>query len=131
MPVGVLMLVALLAAGRHGEHIDIAQANGLRSLPDEMHADVAQLGGQARFVAIEAGSITVRRSVEDCVRRPPSRGNWHSPARAAMCSSTTLHTRMRSSSAPPNATARTSELEDAHHDRNAVPFQFRTSAAEA
>ena len=63
MPGGVFVLVALLAVRHHLQHIHIAQPDGLRPVADEMNPDVAQLGCQARLVAIHAAHVAMRRTV--------------------------------------------------------------------
>ncbi len=66
VPGCVFVLMAFLAVCGHRENVDVAQADGLRSAPNEMHADVAKLGGEAGFVAVHAGGVAVGRGV-DCI----------------------------------------------------------------
>ncbi len=54
VPARVLLLVTALAVRRHGEHIDVAQADGLRNGAEDVHADMAQLGLEAGFMALHA-----------------------------------------------------------------------------
>ena len=59
VPGCVFMLMAFLAVCGHRENVGVAQADGLRGVANEMDADVAELGGEAGFVAIHAGRFAV------------------------------------------------------------------------
>ena len=125
------MLMAFLAVRSHRKHVDVAQTDGFRCVAAEMYADVTQLGGKARFVAIHARGVAVRGSVHrvDVVR--PSRGNLRSPGRAVRCSSTRRRRRLPTPRNAEHCDEEGQRLEESHHERNAVPFQLRTSAADA
>ena len=55
VPGGVFLLMAFLAVRSHGHHVHVTQANGFRDPAAEVNGDVAQLGGHAGIVAVQAG----------------------------------------------------------------------------
>ena len=63
MPRGVLMLMAFLAVRSHRKYVNIAEMNCFRRVAAEMYADVTQLGGKARLMAIHARGAAVRGTV--------------------------------------------------------------------
>ncbi len=60
MPRGVFMLMAFLAVPCHGEHVGVAESDRFRQVPVEMYADMTQLGGNARFMAIHTRCSAMR-----------------------------------------------------------------------
>ena len=64
VPGGVFVLMAALAVGGHGEHVQSRRRMDSGSRAEEMDADVTQLGGEAGVVAVEAAHVVVRRAVD-------------------------------------------------------------------
>ncbi len=130
VPGCVFMLMAILAVCGHREDVGVAQTDGLWRPREEMDANVPQLGGKARFVTIETRGGTVRGSVDGgCVC-------GHLVAACTTLSalrSVVIRGAIDASDAEErNACEQKCEsLEQAHHERNAVPFQLRTSASDA
>ena len=101
-----------------------------RRLPEEMDADVAQLGGKARLVAIQACGSAVRGSVDGiCI------GGHLVAACAPLAVLRCVVVRRAVDACDAEERAACEQecerLEQAHHERNAVPFQLRRSEAEA
>jgi hypothetical protein len=63
VPAGVFLLMALLAVRRHRENVRFTQADSLGPGSRKMHANVAEFGGETGFVAIQAGTVAMRRAM--------------------------------------------------------------------
>ena len=130
LPRSELVLMAALALRGHGEHVDIAQMDRLGRLREEMDADVAQLGGHTSFVAIKASCGAMYGTMDG------ARICGHLMATgAALAVLRRVVIRRRVSEGDAQSGDRcedeANELEDAHHERKAVPFQLRMSEADA
>ncbi len=130
VPRSIFMLVAFLAVSGHREDVDVAQADGLWRLREEMDADVAEFGGEAGFVAIHAGGFAVCRGVDCiCVVGHLVTAGAALSALGRVVIRRAIYTRYAQER--DTCEQECESLEQAHHERKAVPFQLRTSAAEA
>ncbi len=130
IPGGVFLLVALFAVGNHLEHVHIAQAEGFRHVAEEMYTDVAQLGAHTRHMTIHTVLLAVRRGMH---------GAYIGGHLVAVCAALAVMHGVVIGSAIGCANSKQDHRRDGDgrkfqvilHDRNPVPFQLRTNAAEA
>jgi hypothetical protein len=68
VPRGVLALVTPAAARRHFDDVDIAKVDRFGQGSEEMNPDMADLGREACFVAVETVGITMCRAMHHAGR---------------------------------------------------------------
>ncbi len=130
MPTGVLVLMAFLTTCGHCQHVDVAKPDGFGSVAAEMYTDVTQFGGEARFVAIETSCSAMWRAMDGAriCGHLVTTGATLAVLRCVVVRRAVSECNGQDCDRCENEA---SELEVAHHERNAVPFQLRTSEAEA
>ena len=130
VPGCVFVLMALLTGRGHFRQVDIAKVDFLRSAAAEMDADVAQLCGEAGFVAVETSQGAMCRAMDGAsiCGHLVTTGAALAALRGVVIRRAVYE---HDGQARAERDNEADKFEVAHHERNAVPFQLRTSEAEA